>query len=252
MKDNKKTIKIIVIVSTICILYLLIAMLLNNKDIMATVRPTYLVGGNEFVWKKENGKWVDASFSEINNVKFNIYYNFNSKKSGYIGFDRINTYIKEDKEYKKKNFKIAISNDDLVLPSYNVSNFVVGDNEFALSLLDNTYFNLTLFKGTEISVDLDNNNVEDTLYLVSNLNENNTNGGVSKIFVVENEKIKQVIIDSGIYWYELNGIVDLDGDGKYEIILKKMVKTGEGIYDKCYELYSLVNSKYKAVKKCNI
>lgn len=255
MKDNKRTIIIIIIVATICILYLLMAMLLNNKDIMATVRPTYLVGGNDFVWKKENGNWKDINdFSEINNIKFNIYYNSSSKRNGYIGFDRTNTYTKEDKDksYKKRNVMIAISNGSLTLPTYEISDFIVGDNEFALSLLNNFYFNLNLFKGKEVNLDLDDNGVEDTLYLVSNLDENNTNGGVSKLFIVENNEIKQVLIDTGVYWYELKSIVDLDDDGKYEIILKKMVKTGEGAYDKCYELYSLVNGKYKAVKKCNI
>lgn len=251
---QKKIIFFIVLI-LIFIIYIVFAFKMYGKSLISTIRPTYLIVEDKFVWQKDNKNWKDITdFNDLKKEKFNIYYSAKNQKTGYVNFRGNKTYVKEkgDKEFQEKSFKAAISNGKLTLADYTVKDIDVLNDYYASLILDEINESiLDTFDGKKISLDLDNNGKSDTLYLLSNISLDNTSGFLSKIAIIENDKLKEVINENGIYRYELVEIIDLDNDGKSEIILAKNKKQ-ENRYNTCYQMYSLISGKYKVVKECDL
>ncbi len=239
--------KILIILFVICVIYVVLMLVLNGKNIKQVVMPTYLVVSDKFVWQKENNKWVDSNFNDIKNVKFTI----DNKYKGYIDLNMGNMYVKQNNKYKQKNIRAAISNGKIELADYTTSKVTVSSDYYISLVLNNIdKTSLDAFDAIMVNMDFDNNNSNEILYIVSDVTKDNTSCIGTKIFIVKNNEI-QMIVDSGIYRYNLVDIMDLNEDGKYEIVLEKNEELEENS-SSCFELYELKNGKYKNVKKCEL
>lgn len=238
--------KIIIGVFIVCVIYASLMLVLNGKNLKQVVMPTYLVVSDKAVFKLENDKWVDSNYSQISNVKFTI----DNEKKGYVSMNMGKTYIKENGKYKQKNFRVAISNSKVGLADYEKSTVKPENDYYVSTILSNVDKSIwNTFDAKMVNIDLDGDNQSEMLYVVSDVTKDNTSCIGTKVFMVKDNEI-QMIINSGMYRYELTDILDLNNDGKYEIILEKSDEVEDR--SNCFELYELKNGKYKAIKKCEL
>ena len=74
-------------------------------------------------------------------------------------------------------------------------------------------------------------------------------GNFSSIFLVEGDSFAYKLDSDTKSPFLVRNIIDLDGNGKYEIIVSKGT-VDVATFDTCYQIYSISGGKIKKIKDC--
>jgi len=111
--------------------------------------------------------------------------------------------------------------------------------------------NSFLINTIKITIDLDNDGSDENIYTSTNASLSyDGQPQFSKMFVVKDDEIIQTINSDGNEPFYIIEILDLDNDGKYEIIVNKGdidIKK----FDSCYQIYKINKNKLKIEKDCS-
>lgn len=221
---------------------------------------TSIIVDKDAKWYYEDSKWKDmTSTNQYNWQKFDIY-----QDGSYFGNYSL---LYNDKWYAFGDNRTPITMDGTEIfaiktnQKYKYGSFILediseADEKYVRKVLeDNDITALTFTTLKEVNFDLDSDGEDEKLFVVSNIFTDETVRDIFNfIFTVKNGKI--TIIKKDINTYDnmyrmckayLSHLVDITGDGNYEII------TGCGYYSdkkQCIEMYQKKRNKYVKVKSC--
>ncbi len=255
MEDNKKKILIFsVLLAFIVIIIVIVNILIGHKA------SSYLIVDGKLILEKKGHNWQQQSavtkemlnydyIVDSGNIKYEkakLNYDFNNKKWYYM-----------DGDYK------SIDADKVRIAYYNSYHIKLASltNEYAnaddLSLLEEVLSDYNIEDYTQFIsntrktiVDYDQDGTDEIIYTTHNISlSDDGQKHVSALFVVKNNQVIQVIdINNGQpYW--IMEILDLNNDGKYEVIVNKGdidLKT----FQSCYQIYELNDSKLTLKQDC--
>lgn len=214
--------------------------LIVNESLILTRKNNKLVqvkNLNDDVLSKKY--YVNSSDGQFDNVIIN--YSFNSWY--YLDKDYTDLNLKKVKIAYTKEFK------NVKLAQFDYSLYEEGDDVFLRDVLKKKYnekFKNTLSK---ISYDLDNDGVLETIYSVTNESLSTDGGNYSTIFLVKDGKLIGTLDNDTKSPYIVQSVIDLDGNGKYEVIVSKGT-SNFATFDTCYQIYSINGTKIKKIKDC--
>lgn len=138
--------------------------------------------------------------------------------------------------YSKEFGKIKVAD-------YDVSYYDESDNDIIKGVIGDK--DISEFKNSIIksSYDLDGDGVVETVYTMNNLNLADSNGDYSYIFLVKNNELVNIIETDSKDSFLIQNIIDLNGDGKFEIIFSKGTNDVVTL-DTCIKIYSVKKNKY--------
>lgn len=202
----------------------------------------YIIVGESCILQKKGSKYVQLNKMNDNILKdkFNVYSDSILRKNVTIKYVS-NSWYYFDENYSDlelKKVSVAYTNNikGVKIADYDVSYY--DDNDKVLLKDYNEDDLKTVIKSR---YDLDNDGVEDTIYTINGSNK-------SSIFLVRNGNITE-ILDTSKSNYYVQGIIDLDGNGKYEVIVSKGT-IDYATFDTCFQIYSINGNKIKRIKDC--
>ncbi len=228
MKSKKIYIFLIII---LIVFFLLMYFLIGKNSIEKQNQTLTILTGEDTIFEYSNNQWKQEKehIDDYNWSKFSIYLNDKYIGKNYVWHD--------DKWYIFDENKNAINYTDKFLGIN--SNFQVKVKEF--NSIDNTNKNIVqeVLKSNNLpvdsnltlnsitSIDLDNDNKEEAIYIISNTfpEDSEPKTIFSYVFMVDDNNIyyiykynEKVDYYSGCRPY-LNSLLDIDNDNKYEILL---------------------------------
>ena len=210
-----------------------------------------IINESSLIVKKGSKYYQIKKFDDsILNKKYNVYSDNKLYKNLLIKRNSSNWYYFNDdyKDMQLNLVSLAFTDKfgDLKSADYNAS-YYEDDDEVILNEVfgdkNNDDFKNSLIKS---SFDLDGDGIAESIYTV---NENNLGNSFSSIFLVRNDKLVKIIDEDDKSAFLVQSIVDLDGDGKYEIIVSKG-SADVVTFDTCIQIYSINKDKIKKIMDC--
>lgn len=255
MNLKRKDLKIIMVIIGIFIIYLLAVTFVFKRNPLDVISPNYIVNSDGLFWNYSNGKISDmgTSFNKTDG-NYRIFLNNGDEVEGdvYNRAGTISVARSGSSELMDSGYILATNIGRLDFVKYKVNNVSPSGNVIIRTYLDDfSGSSLAEFDVEEVRLDLDGDNEEDVLYFLSNLKNRDNGIKKSSLLVGDGSKINQVVAESAIERYDLYAIVDINGDGKKELIVKKRALAEVG-YDECYQLYGIEDGKYKVIHDCEL
>lgn len=245
-----KKYKWLIVIFALYVGIVLIVTYLNPKN------NNNLIVSNNAVFHYRNGKWSVVSPSSYYSTLFNNVKMYDTENNSYLGIKSLkydngwkikgeNQIIKDKIFGYKGSSKFKLYNYDYQeITSNDINNI----NNF---LSDNNlgdYSGLSLVN--KISVDLDNDNREESIYTISNMYMDGKISHYFSIIFIYNNGEYNILDKIDLYEDDLSSknqatiykLMDVDNDNKIEIITQRMYFSQPG--NCTYYLYSLKNDKY--------
>lgn len=255
---NIKIDKSIKIILSILVVYLIIMLIIFLPGYLKNRKEKLYLLTNFVKVKYENGKWSNIDDIENYNLKkFDVY-----EDSQYIGNYKIiysNKFNIFDDDGKLIDYtgSIFASSGTLDLDVYDVSESIADQND--KEIVNKALSELNIISSNEysffqkISLDVDNDSMEETIYSVSNYYVDvNENTRYSIVFMYKNNKViildKYITDDEGIEdgpIFSILKLLDIKKDKKIELFYTKNYAYRP--LDECGVLYSLAG-KVKTIK----
>lgn len=238
------------------IIFLIIFVILTGFIIFLVVRNNqrgYLIINESFILSKKGNKYVqlekieDNIFDEVYNV-----YNGDLYHDITIKYD-LNNWYYFDKNYKDLNLNkvsVAYTNyfSDLKVADYDVSYYDEEDDDFIKEIVNSDDFEKYKKSIIKSKFDIDSDGKEEVIYTLTDVElGNESKDSFSAIFLVKDGKVLKIADDSKPYYVQ--AIIDLDGNGKYEIIVSNGT-SDFATMDTCYQIYSIAHNRVKKIKGC--
>lgn len=250
----KRKIIIVSIGILILILYISVAYF-GNRD-ANKVSNSYLIMGDYLIWHKVGDKYYQLKDvpSDINKFKFTIY-NGASKTNGSKAQYNNGVWYMYNDDYVnviKDNFNIAFSDMNVVPALYETENYT-DEDDLISDIADNPdYTNYVKFENSlkKIVYDFDNDGDDEELYTFSD----NTLDAAdytprSYMVLMKNGKTSKLEISGYEKKFTIQNILDLDGDGSYEIIVSTNV-INKATFDACYQIYKVQDGRLALYQSC--
>lgn len=231
MKSKKRYIVILIILA----IYILLMLLIYGKNIFKKDdQELTLIIGDHTIWKYSQKKWQNITNSNtidalnwkpyivyIDNKKIGEYYLWNDEERWYI-FDKNKNAINNDGDLIAYNSKY-----DIKVNNYNSTS--INNDKYVKDLLKekNISESSELTVSSEVTFDIDNDGVKETLYFISNAFPLDfvPNKIFSFVFMIKDNNIHELYdsIDdnkenNGCKPY-LSAIIDVDNDSTYELAI---------------------------------
>lgn len=256
MKSNRKVYFVILLIMAIFFVIVYFSFAKDNLD--KEKKEITIVMGNSSVWNLTGNKWINITGQDtIKSLywkKFNIY--LNSKKMGkyYLWYSDKWYLFDDDRNAVKYSGNLVATRGNFDaefldvqgenITDYSYVNKVLADNGLSQT---NDYTVSSLY-----SFDFDNDGETEQFYLISNVFSDTSTPDVifSIIFMVKNSEYKILYNDisksngfNGCKPY-INGILDVDQDKQYEMILSCGRYSAQTPIDM---LYDYIDNEFKIV-----
>ncbi len=259
MKKNNKIILILIILILVIIGIFVFYINKNKKAI-------YLIFNDSGAFKYEDKEWAtfDKEENAIFDDKFNIFINNENKGKYEIRYVNDKWYFfNEDRDsidfsgdlfayHSKENISLAnIKKQELNNQDISYLNKVLKKENLEVNSLNGYRIN------EKVSLDIDGDDKEETIYAVSNADIMENNGKVfSCVYYVKNNKVYTLRLDvydnnaDEYYLYTINNLFKMENNGKYYLSITQfsdMTSENNGTY-----LYGLnMTNKYELLVSSN-
>ena len=210
--------------------------------LFASKSNEYIIVRESCILEKKGSKYVQLNKVNDDILKntFNVYSDSGLDKNISIKYQD-NSWYYFDSDYsdlglKKVSVAYTGDKDKIKASDYDVSYYSEDDKKFLDDYSEEDYNSVI-----KSSYDLDGDGVNETIYTINGQNK-------ASIFAVRNDKVIGYL-DSSKSPYYVQNILDLDGNGKYEVIVSKGT-TDYATFDTCFQIYSINGSKIKKIKDC--
>lgn len=253
-KNNKPYIIVLVI---LIILFLIAIITIGISDI--NKKNLYLIVDQSSVWEYQKTKWVNISilnYEQYNWQKCNYYEEGKMLGNNYLVYTNNKWYVFDS------NKDAIIQNNTFLAVGGNKKATVKNTNQLPTDKSDEIIIQQVLRENSitdyenyvtrsKVITDLDNDNEEETLYILSNMfpTDFSPTKVYNIVFVKDRDSIIYVYkdIDDLANMYNnckvyLNNILDVNEDNKYEIIIGCGYYSTNGVEN---NMYTLKNKEYK-------
>ncbi|MBQ9011298.1 MAG: hypothetical protein IJ093_01460 [Bacilli bacterium] len=253
-KMSKEEVSALIKAIAFLVIGLIIILLVNFfiKDDGAKASNKYVSVGNYLILQKTN-----TGFNQIRNIsddildlKYTIMDSSNTYEDVKLQFVD-NRWFAFDKEYNEidtSSFRAATHGVKIKLGDYN-QEYIEEDEYVREYLKTKELYSSEGFRINKVSFDFDNDGVLENIYTLNNNSLINANYVVKGfIFMEKNGKIVEIgeVSDSSFMVME---ILDLNNDGKYEMIASNNV-VNLATFDNCYLIYELNGDKWETKNRC--
>lgn len=255
--DIKKYIKWILIGVIAIVLYIVIALSVNNSS--KATSDDYLLVGNKLIWNKIDGVWYQVT--EVNDDLLKHKYTLDDGQNTYqiadIQYSDLQWYFFDEnyKEISSDGFRVAYSGDlKIKTADYNEEKYDESDDDVISAVVsDISVSQLNIMRASllKYSVDLDNDGQNEVIYTFSD-NKLDVLDYIptSYLVLVKNgEVLDQIKTTGSSTMYVVQEILDLDNDGAYELVVSSDV-IDNPTFDSCYQIYKIVSGKIKLYQQC--
>ncbi len=222
----------------------------------------YLYIGNYLIWEYKDNKFVQVSeFPEgVQTNDYIVYDGLEKKEAKYAQFvnNKWNFFGDEYSDIRIKDFRVAYTGlEDIKVADFNFELYDSSDDKYIKQVNNtNNEQEFNLFKNSLIktSIDLDGDNNDEVLYTMSSYSldmSDISKEAVSYIFVVDDGEVTVIAQSKKNTPFGIMDILDLDGDGLYELVVSKGVLNLPTLND-CYQIYEFSNGKYRLKQDCII
>lgn len=252
MEDNNN--KIIVI---ICLLLIVIVGVgIAVKLVFFSKSNEYLFLHESMIWEKNGKEWkqVKEVSDDVLKQTYTLYNENGQTKdisikeatSGFYYFD------KNYKQIKSKNLRGISNIKGIKFADYKKEFGQDSDNGYVKEALSQINVNLPNGYWTKkVTYDFDTDGQEETVYISSNYSFDIVDYQIySVVYQVKDGQVTQIIDKAKDNQFDFFEILDVDNDGKYEMILTYKVKNLPGLTS-CYKMYKLNNNKWETIKNCS-
>ena len=256
-EDIKKYIKWIIIAVIAIVLYIVIALSVNNSN--KATSNDYLLVGNKLIWHNIKGVWYQVT--EVNDdllkQKFTLDDGFKTYKVSDIQYSDLQWYF-FDKDYRalaSDGFRVAYSgNLKIKTADYDESQYEPNDDNIISDVVaDMTVSQLNIIKSLlmKYTVDLDNDGQNEVIYTFSDnkLDVIDYTPTSYLVLVKNGEVLDQIKTTGSNAMYVVQDILDLDNDGVYELVVSSDVINYPTL-NSCYQIYKIVDDKIKLLQQC--
>ena len=250
-----------VIIGSVVFLVGMIALFLTGTIqnwVNDALNPNYIILKNKVILYKNNSGWQEIKLKSRNtgealSKKYFVYAdkNYNGVK---LGYQNENLFIiKQKRASKIDGFRIATTNKNVKLADYDLINSSYEDDNLVINVVSDLGGSFTKpYDYQKVVYDFDNDGVSESLYFVTNISlEPDSYIPFSVIFMYKNKNV-DIIDKASLYKFDVEEILDLDGDRIYEMIVAASKKVTDTRYDSCYQIYDFTDNKWKIIKKCEI
>ncbi len=256
-KENfMKYIKYVIIIGVIILGYIFIAFLANGNNVLDN-KTDYIVIGNSLIYKR-NGKnlvQLDEVPSDISDQKFTVYSGTNKIENVKLQYSNNEWYF-FDEDYNQieaNDFKVAFTGNDVKAANYTVGYYdgMHGDVLEDLLSKNELSLNSTFEKFTSYyEFDFDDDGEDERIYTTTNVSLSEAaDKYYSAIYMVKNDNLSQVISSNSNKPYSVYSILDIDNDGKWELVVA-VDSVDVTTFDMCYQIYKLIDGKWQLVQGC--
>ena len=252
MKKKKRYVVILVILA----IYLLAMFLLFGNYIKKGKYETTIIIGQNTIWNYSDRKWINitsnSTIQELNWTKYNIYLDNKYTGEYYLWYDDKWYLFDDNKNAIKKDGNLLAFRSNYDIKVHNFSTSEIKDYSYVKKVLsdNNLDINSKFTVNNQITLDIDNDGTEETIYIISNVFAIDFYSDTifSIVFMVKDGKIHTIYQDidknystNGCKPY-INTIFDIDADNKFEIVLS----CGRYSINKPIDmLYQLTNEGFK-------
>lgn len=215
----------------------------------------YLIVDESLIFTKKYGKWSQISSlnKDILSKNYSVYSSAGKTNNVLLNYSS-NEWYYYDKDYTDlslKKVQVAFTKEfkKLKVAKYDFAFYDDNDDSFINEVIGDKSIND--FKNSVIksSFDLDNDGTIETIYTITNQGLENTKGSFSSIFLVKGDSFVGMLDSDTKEPYLVKNIIDLDGNGKYEVIVSKGT-TDVATFDTCSQIYSISGTKISKIKDC--
>lgn len=251
--------KKIVIVLIALLSYFCIVILIYGVNILIN-KQNYLVINNSAVFKYNKNKWDKVDNKD--SITGNKYYTYVDNE--YYGITRLQYYNDKTYVYNKNNkavfydeYFLAYSGKKKIIPvKYDTLSFDDNDyrilnnylNELKISNYDDILY------ANKYQLDFDNDGIIETLYNVSNAFTDSIPSEIFSLLFINDNGVSKAIHNfiyhdkiSDVKNVILYSIIDIDSDGKYDIVTDE---SSFGSNNQCYNLYNYNGEEVKTLYEC--
>ncbi len=249
--DNgyKKQIITFAVIFLFIILLIIVLIFNNNKDDYIIINKSLVLTKNGFKYnqiKKLDDNFFDREYNVYSNGKLYTQISIKVKDNIWYYFD---------KDYNDLNLNmVPVAYTDkfkkLKVADFDYNYYDTSDDNYISKVIGNR--DITNFKDSlsKSSFDLDGDGMLEHIYTITNVSlSGDKSGNYSSIFLVKGDTFIGELSKDHKSPYLVQGIMDLDGDGKYEVIVSKGTIDG-ATFDTCYQIYSIKGKKIKLIKDC--
>ena len=255
-EELRKNLKYIVILIVLLSLYVVLAVFFNS-DGNDKQGDGYLIVGESLIYQKVDDNWEQLTeVPDISDLNFTVYDGNNKKENVKVQYNSNMWYFFDDdyNEINYDNFRIAFTNNlDVKINQNTVQRYDNTDEKYISQIIDtNNSESIESYKISlrKLNLDIDNDDEEETLYTMSNYSYEVTDyKQISYLFIVDNGVVKIIDSSEGFEPFVIIDSMDLDGDGKFEVIVAKNVMDVPS-FDSCYQIYGVKNGEYTLLKDC--
>ncbi len=227
--------------------------------IVSNKKPTdFIIIDESCILTKKGNKWLQIkeldenilskkyTLVSKNQIKNNVKINYTKDSNLWTYFDnQYNDLNSKDvlAAYTKKFNKLKVAD-------YSTSYYDENDDEILMKALGDDYSNINKGFIFKYSYDLDNDGTTEIIYTITgqSLSAEDYNSK-STIFLVKNGEVVGKF-DNDDSPYRIISIVDLDGDGFFEVVVNKG-DIDMSYFDSCYQIYNFKNGKINRLMGCN-
>lgn len=219
----------------------------------------YIIVGESAILAKTRGKWVQIK--KINNnilsSKYTVVSDSTIKDNVQINYSNdSNFWLYMDNQYNDlelKHVKLAYTDKfkNVKNADYQISYYTHDDESILSSALgdkDISNFENSIMR---YSFDLDGDGKIESIYTLTDKTlAGYRRGKYSSMFLARDGKFVKTFSDDTSRTYKVVGIVDIDGDKKYEIIVNRG-DLDVSYIDSCYQIYKVTGDKITMIMDCN-
>lgn len=233
MKKEKK--KRYIVILAVLIIYVVLMLLFVGKDALVKNKDaTTIIVGDYTVWNYSDNNWLNITNSttldDISWLDYDVYLDNKELGKYYLWYDDNKWYIFDQNKKAinkegsllafRSNYDIKVKNfDTKEIRNYYHVNKVLEENDLSTSSKYTV--------ANEVSLDIDSDGQEETLYFVSNAFplDFSPSKTFTFVFMVKNSKIYQIYNDVAPYKLNngckpyLSAVMDIDQDSTYEIVV---------------------------------
>lgn len=259
-KITKEHIKMIIIILIISII--IISLAFAYKYFIAREyiddKGKYLIIAGSVIYEKTPIKW--KQITKFDDKLSDLLYKITDGKKVIEDvtmqfLDETNEWYFYNKDYDfvtMKNYRYATHNLDVKGAEYKIETItdINEDKVIKKFLTHEKIKKIKDYAAGKITVDLDGDNQDETIYVLSNYSFENTSNNIKSFMIIHNTKGTEKISEINNTNIRIMEILDLDSDGKYEVIVGKGIEDQAEFTD-CYTIYKYKNNKLKFYQGCN-
>ncbi len=232
------------------VILLIVVLILNHR------KADYIIINKSLILTKSGSKYkqITKINDSILDCKYNVYSRGHLYKNVSIKI-KDNVWYFFDKDYNDLNLNLVSAAytkkfDKVKVADYKTTYYDASDDSYISEVAKGK--RITDFKDSlmKTNYDLDGDGTSETIYTMSNYGSvSGSNSNYSSIFLVKGDTLIGELSSDHRYPYIVQSVIDLDGNGKYEVIVSKGT-IDMATPDTCHQIYSIKGKKIKLIKDC--